>query len=223
MPYKIIIAGDNPIIKYGLTLIINEMSNKKLKVTNTVLLKDIYHVEEPFDLLIASINAPEDMFSIHLPFISRFYEKSPDKKLALLAGITTSSLLLKSRKYLNGLLSERDSFAELIEGMIKIAEGQDYISRRIREHQFIDKRPRPLTLNASRLALSECEDKVIKYLFSGYNVTETARLLDRSIKTVSAQKRQAMKKLGVENDTELLLIGSQLTYGEKLCGGNNAG
>jgi two-component system capsular synthesis response regulator RcsB len=223
MPYKIIIAGDNPLIKYGLTHIINQQSNNTLKVVSTILLKDIYHVEEEFDLLIASINAPEDMFSIHLPFISRFYEKSPDKKLAMITGLTSSSLLLKSRKYLNGLLSERDPFAELIEGMLKILEGQDYVSRSIREHQFIDKRPRPLTWAASRLALTECEDKVIKYIFSGYNVTETARLLDRSIKTVSAQKRQAMKKLGVENDTELLLIGSQFSYGEKSSNSEGAG
>ncbi|WKZ92907.1 LuxR C-terminal-related transcriptional regulator [Chimaeribacter arupi] len=223
MPYKIIIAGDNPIIKYGLTHIINEQSHKTLKVVNTILLKDIYHIEEKFDLLLASINAPEDMFSIHLPFISRFYERSPGKKLAMITGIASSSLLLKSRKYLNGLLSERDPFAELIEGILKILEGQNYVSRSIREHQFIDKRPRPLTLGTSRLALSECEDKVIKYIFSGYNVTETARLLDRSIKTVSAQKRQAMKKLGVENDTELLLIVSQFSYGDKSSGGEEAG
>jgi len=223
MPYKIIIAGDNPIIKYGLTQIINEQSHNTLKVVSTILLKDIYHVEEQFDLLLASINAPEDMFSIHLPFINRFYEKSPGKKLAMITGLSSSSLLLKSRKYLNGLLSERDPFTELIDGILKILEGENYVSRGIREHQFIDKRVRPLTLSASRLALSECEDKVIKYIFSGYNVTETARLLDRSIKTVSAQKRQAMKKLGVQNDTELLLIGSQFAYGEKKSGEEGAG
>ncbi|STR63716.1 DNA-binding capsular synthesis response regulator RcsB [Klebsiella michiganensis] len=38
----------------------------------------------------------------------------------------------------------------------------------------------------------------------GFLVTEIAKKLNRSIKTISSQKKSAMMKLGVENDIALL-------------------
>lgn len=51
--------------------------------------------------------------------------------------------------------------------------------------------------------LSPRESEVLRLIQSGMSLTEIARKLDRSIKTVSTQKQAAMAKLGVKNDAQL--------------------
>ncbi|WP_438272349.1 helix-turn-helix domain-containing protein [Serratia fonticola] len=51
--------------------------------------------------------------------------------------------------------------------------------------------------------LTRSERNVLIHLFSGLSMTEIAKLLNRSIKTISAHKCSIMRKLGVRNDAEL--------------------
>lgn len=52
--------------------------------------------------------------------------------------------------------------------------------------------------------LSPKESEVLRLFAEGFLVTEIARKLNRSIKTISSQKKSAMMKLGVDNDIALL-------------------
>ncbi len=52
--------------------------------------------------------------------------------------------------------------------------------------------------------LSPKESEVLRLFAEGFLVTEIAKKLNRSIKTISSQKKSAMMKLGVENDIALL-------------------
>jgi len=52
--------------------------------------------------------------------------------------------------------------------------------------------------------LSPKESEVLRLFAEGFLVTEIAKKLNRSIKTISSQKKSAMLKLGVENDIALL-------------------
>lgn len=45
---------------------------------------------------------------------------------------------------------------------------------------------------------------MLRLFAEGFLVTEIAKKLNRSIKTISSQKKSAMLKLGVENDIGLL-------------------
>lgn len=56
-------------------------------------------------------------------------------------------------------------------------------------------------ISAPRLTPRESE--VIRRFASGNTITEIARILDRDVRTVSRQKRDAMAKLGVSNDAGL--------------------
>ncbi|HCL5280270.1 TPA: LuxR family transcriptional regulator [Salmonella enterica] len=52
--------------------------------------------------------------------------------------------------------------------------------------------------------LSPAELRVIRLLLKGYTTGEIAGLCSRSIKTISAQKNSALRRLGVWNDATLL-------------------
>lgn len=55
------------------------------------------------------------------------------------------------------------------------------------------------------------ESEVLRLFAEGFLVTEIAKKLNRSIKTISSQKKSAMMKLGVENDIALLNYLSSVT------------
>nr|WP_255557917.1 LuxR C-terminal-related transcriptional regulator [Dyella sp. ASV24] len=52
-------------------------------------------------------------------------------------------------------------------------------------------------------ALSKRETEVLRLFASGFTVTEIAGQLNRSVKTISRQKMDAMNKLGLKNDLDV--------------------
>ncbi|WMY74955.1 LuxR C-terminal-related transcriptional regulator [Buttiauxella selenatireducens] len=58
--------------------------------------------------------------------------------------------------------------------------------------------------------LTVCEAQVIGELFQGYNVSQVAQKLGRNIRTVSAHKRHAMEKLGLQCEKDLHVLGCTL-------------
>lgn len=53
--------------------------------------------------------------------------------------------------------------------------------------------------------LTETECEVLELLVKGYSVTKISEFRFRSVKTVSLQKHQIYKKLGIRNDTTFWL------------------
>jgi len=53
------------------------------------------------------------------------------------------------------------------------------------------------------LPLTARELEVLVHLFSGKNVTEVAKAMNRDIRTISTHKRNAMRKIGFKNDSEM--------------------
>ena len=60
-------------------------------------------------------------------------------------------------------------------------------------------------------SLSDMHRFRLRLFAEGFLVTEIAKKLNRSIKTISSQKKSAMMKLGVENDIALLNYLSSVT------------
>lgn len=60
--------------------------------------------------------------------------------------------------------------------------------------------------------LSRREAEVLRMLLTGQSLQEVARLLGRSAKTISNQKRSAMQKLGVDNDIALARLATEAGF-----------
>lgn len=56
--------------------------------------------------------------------------------------------------------------------------------------------------------LTNCEKKVITHLLSGKSLSDISSLLNRSVKTISAHKCNAMRKLDAKNITDIFVIKS---------------
>ncbi|WP_162866498.1 helix-turn-helix domain-containing protein, partial [Escherichia coli] len=59
---------------------------------------------------------------------------------------------------------------------------------------------------AATRKLTRCESDVLAFLFNGMSLRQIAELQRRSIKTISAHKCSAMRKLQVKNDSELFSL-----------------
>ena len=59
-------------------------------------------------------------------------------------------------------------------------------------------------------SLTNSEKRVLSFLLKGYSQGQIARLLSRSIKTISAQKRSTVRKLGIKRDAELFSMKDSL-------------
>ncbi|MFC3948300.1 helix-turn-helix transcriptional regulator [Serratia entomophila] len=59
--------------------------------------------------------------------------------------------------------------------------------------------------------LTRCESDVLASLFSGMSLRQIAELQRRSVKTISAHKCSAMRKLQVTNDSELFSLHGKIT------------
>jgi two-component system capsular synthesis response regulator RcsB len=57
------------------------------------------------------------------------------------------------------------------------------------------------TADAVRLSAREIE--VVRLYVGGMSISQIAERLSRSVKTVSRQKRDAMRKLGIDHDSRL--------------------
>ncbi|EHR6806602.1 MULTISPECIES: LuxR C-terminal-related transcriptional regulator [Enterobacteriaceae] len=60
-----------------------------------------------------------------------------------------------------------------------------------------------LSVNLSGSMLTPKEKEVVRLLLAGFEMMAIARMKQRSVKTVSAQKLSAYKKLGVNTDVTL--------------------
>jgi two-component system capsular synthesis response regulator RcsB len=98
------------------------------------------------------------------------------------------------------VVSKADPIHHLAEAARAAAAGRRYLSPTI-EAALAD-----APMHGAR-ALTQREAEVVRLFVSGLTVNEIAARLNRSKKTVSAQKISAMRKLGIERETDLYQYG----------------
>ncbi|MFZ4832308.1 LuxR C-terminal-related transcriptional regulator [Rouxiella sp. Mn2063] len=77
--------------------------------------------------------------------------------------------------------------------------GEEVLSPRILE--LLNRLPQPM--NRLKDILTHKERMILDYILQGYSVSKIAKLVVKSVKTVSAQKLSLMSKLGVSSEVEL--------------------
>jgi two-component system capsular synthesis response regulator RcsB len=94
-----------------------------------------------------------------------------------------------------GYVSKGATEAVLGHAIVAVMKNEVYI-----EHRFLKDM---LNKNPLEVSVSPREMEVLRLISKGFRLTEVARQMHLSIKTVSAHKLRAMEKLGVSSDLEL--------------------
>ncbi|MGU3812785.1 response regulator [Vibrio diabolicus] len=115
-----------------------------------------------------------------------------------------------------GFVGKQQSLDDLIKAIKTVSKGKIYLESDVADQLALQKGIACKTSASSssykedtmreivaRVELTTREREVVRCLISGMSVSEIASKFSRSIKTISTQKVNAMKKLGVNCDSEL--------------------
>lgn len=162
--------------------------------------------KNPVDILVTDLFGAQDSINKQVEALHQFHQVQPKTLVVVYTNVQNPNVLIFLRDILKfSVISRRESI-EKIYSCIEMAMNGEHISS-----------PLVVKLIADFLHESSCitenltrsENEVLSFYLEGMNLTQIARIKNKSIKTISAQKCSVMRKLGVNNDADLFLYKSE--------------
>jgi two-component system, NarL family, captular synthesis response regulator RcsB len=201
MLLRTIIADDHPVVLMGLRAALETTDIKVVgEAANGDQLLELL-ATRPCDAVVTDFSMPEGSHNgdglLLLDAIRRKYPRLP---IIVLTMVTNVAVLQTMRfRGANCLCDKRSPLREVVTALRNAAAGRGFISETIRRE--IEKTSVVDTFGDARLSSREIE--VVRLYVGGMSITQIADRLSRSVKTVSRQKRDAMRKLGIDHDSRL--------------------
>lgn len=152
--------------------------------------------QAPFDVLICCLSGTREPRIECLLAMGEIARCHQQMVRIILANDNVEAALIRhlSPTYLHGVLSKSSALVELKQNVLELLQETSLghecaaASSVLRENSF----------------LSPTENMILRYMTYGYSLMEIAQRLGRNIKTIRAHKFNAMTKLGVNSDADLL-------------------
>ncbi|MDE1166056.1 MAG: response regulator transcription factor [Pseudomonas sp.] len=205
-PLRILLADDHPIFRIGLRAVIQQdpgltvvgEASTPLEVTQWL-------AEGECDLLITDFMMPAENQNDGLRLLETIRRHWPDLPILVVTMLSNPGLFREMLALgVKGVLNKASLVSELPIAIAHVQRQKVFIAESISQALLQDGEVRPDKL-LERDPLSPRELEVTRLLAGGLSVSEIAAQLNRSKQTVSAQKVNAMRKLGVPNDAALFI------------------
>ena len=197
---KIIIADDHVIFREGLKQVIASTSNMVVAAeagTGQELLLKVQ--ENDFDLAVLDISMPGRSGLDTLVELKRIRPKLPVLVLSMHPEEQYALRAYKSGA--SGYMTKGSPTSELIEALQKLVLGKKYVSADLAESMVSGLgEPSPIEVQHS---LSNREYQVLCMIASGKPVGKIATELSLSVKTISTYRSHILRKLNMQNNSEL--------------------
>lgn len=202
-PIRAIIADDHPLVLLAIENLLSGLPNLEIvgrAAGSSELFAEAARVE--CDLAVIDLHMPGGMDGDGIETIKRFKRRHPKVALVVLTMETEAEALRQVLALgVDAVVSKRDRI-ELIHVAIVTALAREcYVGPAVRS--LIADATIARRFEFVRQLLSPRELEVLTHYASGVGVTEIASQLGRSVKTISAQKCTAMRKLSLNSDSEL--------------------
>ncbi|SAL14747.1 DNA-binding response regulator [Caballeronia sordidicola] len=205
MKLRIVLADDHPFVLLGIRATFSTDENLEVvgeAASAAALLRLL--VTTPCDVLVTDFAMPELGLQAEdgLRLIKRVRRDWPEIRIVVLTSMSNVAIL---RSILSagamGLLNKVESMDELAAAVKFAGVGRRYLSSSVVDALAVAGAENDLLGEGPRLSPREIE--VVRMFASGLSITEIARFMERDVRTISRQKRDAMSKLGVQNDPGL--------------------
>ncbi|MFC5476266.1 response regulator [Paraherbaspirillum soli] len=203
---RVILADDHAVVLHGIrNILLGEPSIRVLSMARNV--DEIFAGLERqlCNVLLTDFSFDGDEQPDGLDMLLRIARMYPDLKIILLT-MHDDPVVIRQAMAIGvvGFISKNHDDLAMLPNVIRRAmNGQKYVdpvtARGLVERMF--DRPKGLS---PQFDLTPRELEVLRLYKRGMSQTDIARHTHRSIKTISAQKSSAMKKLGAKNDIELI-------------------
>ncbi len=201
--YSVTISDDHPHILYSLKMLFST-SEKFIIVNEAICGKDLLAALASrltdiviTDFSLGSERSTIDGFTKLRALSSRF----PDARVVLLTSQKNAAILRKACDYgVMAIVSKSDAVSETVLACQHIVSQSDcYFSPSLRYLKI------PVSKKSERGSdLTPKELEVVRLFSSGYSLAEIARRQNRTISTISTQKYNAMRRLGISSNVELI-------------------
>ena len=205
MKLRIVLADDHPFVLLGIRATFSMDENLEVvaeAASAAELLRLLAYT--PCDVLVTDFAMPEQGLQAEdgLRLIKRLRRDWPAIRIVVLTSMSNVAIL---RSILAAgamsLLNKVESMDELAAAVRFAGFGRRYLSTSIVSALAVAGAETVGLGEGPRLSPREIE--VVRMFASGLSITEIARFMQRDVRTISRQKRDAMGKLGVQNDPGL--------------------
>jgi two-component system capsular synthesis response regulator RcsB len=206
---RVIVADDHDCVRVGVRRLLHGAPNIHIagEAAHT---DDLAHLLDlhPCDVVVSDINMP----GLHgasnaVPFLRRLLRGRPHPGVVVLTMISHAHMLSGLLHLgVGGIVDKRDAAGSLLEAIDSVVAGKVYLSDRA--STALEAAEASPQLRSSELSAREWE--VFQLYVQGFAVHEIATRLGRSGKTISTQKRTAMRKLGLDSESDLIQYAQQI-------------
>jgi two-component system, NarL family, invasion response regulator UvrY len=197
---KILIADDHAIVREGVKQIVKGLPEvKQIEEVSDGIEAFSKICETDYDIVILDISMP-GMSGLDL--LQRMKDRDLHTKVLMFSFYPQEQYAIRAFKLgASGYLSKDSAFDELALAIRKITQGGKYISAALAEKLIFQ--DAGMEGKLPHEALSEREFQIMIQLASGKSVTEIARTLYISDKTVSTYKMRVLEKMNVKTNADL--------------------
>jgi two-component system invasion response regulator UvrY len=199
---KILIADDHPIVREGLKQCIKTLDEVRL-IDEAVDGNDAWTKIKDgcYDLVILDVSMPG---MSGLDVLQKIKERNLQTNILMLSVHPQEQYAVHAfRLGASGYISKDNAFEELIIAIKKIASGGKYIGKAFAEKLVFNGFDSDEKLPHEKL--SEREFQVMVMLAKGKSVTEIAKEVYISDKTISTYRTRILKKMGFKKNAELTI------------------
>jgi two-component system invasion response regulator UvrY len=198
---KILVADDHAIVREGLKQIIAEVPDMVIAGEASTAQETLEKVlKESYDLVLLDITMPD---ASGLDILKDLKSQRPSVKILVISMHPEERYAVRVlRAGALGYVTKDKAPTELIKAIETVSNGRRYISASLAEKLATD--VVFTDIKAPHTILSDREYSVMLMIASGKKMTEIAKGLALSIKTVSSYKRRILKKMGMKNNADLV-------------------
>jgi two-component system capsular synthesis response regulator RcsB len=205
---RIIVADDHSSVRAGVSRLLDSVAHMSVVgiAPDTLALADLLDTC-PCDLIVSDIGMPGiDGESNAILFLRRTLRCMPHVPIVILTMIHQSRTLAGLLHMgVAAIVDKRDAAASLITAVDAAYAGRHFLSSHVRDAIGDTGAAHP-----GAAVLSAREWEVFQLYVQGLTIQQIAVRLARSGKTISTQKRNAMRKLGLETENSLIAYATQI-------------
>lgn len=193
MQKTVVIADDHPVFLIGLRTVVTTAFGDNFTISGEAQTVDqllALLAEKLPDVLFTDFNMPGEQQSDGLRLISTLRRKYPQLPIVVITVMTNPGLINSIRAAgVLAVINKQSLTTELTACLKALQQGC--------------RPPGNAISSPSTVALSPRELEVVRLLAQGHSINHIAAMLNRTKQTISAQKKNAMLKIGVSSDVDL--------------------
>ncbi|ACC69549.1 two component transcriptional regulator, LuxR family [Paraburkholderia phymatum STM815] len=205
---RVIVADDHACVRAGVRSLLGQIGHVAVagEADSTQALAELLD-SCACDVVVTDLGMPGiDGESNAIQFLRRLLDQAPHLPVVVLTMIHQPSILMGLLQHgVAAIVDKRDMTASLIHAIDAGLTGQGYLSDHACAAIAKAEAPQPRAG-----VMSAGEWKVFTMYVSGMTISQIAVRLNRSAKTISTQKRNAMRKLGLETEADVIDYACQI-------------